>query len=240
LEARFGLVPPPGHVLQGYLEGPSYSIEILGRPGSYRTLQITTLEMDREHDCKRVLAPSSLPTDLARSFEETAVTLAEAVGLWGIMDVEAVLHEGRLNVLEIDARFPSQTPTAVYHSTGINMVEALARVFLPGEGREAQPTPARSPRGSILEHVRVGRGELAVCGEGIMARAGPLRLEADFFGAQEALTNYTPHLSEWVATLLVTGSDLEEAWTRRERVIAEIRGRFGLTRYRDDSPREGD
>lgn len=238
LEARFGLLPPPGHVLQAYLAGPSYSLEILGRSGSYRVPQITSLEMDSEHDCKRVLAPSSLPPHLAESFEATAVTLAEAVGLSGIMDVEVVLHEGQFKVLEIDARFPSQTPTAVYHSTGINMVDALARMFLPGEGRSPDPVPGGAARGSVLEHISVGRGQLAVCGERVMAREGPLHLEAEFFGAQEAMTNYDPHKNEWVATLMVTGSDLEDAWNRRQRVIAEIRDRCGLTRYLDESPGE--
>ena len=71
-----------------------------------------------------------------------------------------------------------------------------------------------------------------------MAEAGPLHLETDFFGAQEALTNYAPERDGWVATLMVTGSDLPDAWNRRERVIKEIQDRCGLTGYCDASPRE--
>jgi len=259
LEARFGLTPPPGRVLQAYLTGPLFSIEVMGRPGSYRKFQITSLEMDREFGCKRVLAPSSLPPHLASSFERMAVTLAEAVCLRGIMDVEAVIHEGHFKVLEIDARFPSQTPIAVYHSTGMNMVECLARLFLPEGGREGSPVnggPAegsvlelpedgregdsvnRAPAGgSVLEHVRVRHGQLTVCGERIMAEAGPLHLESNFFGAQEALTNYAPNRDDWVATLMVQGPNLEDAWNRREGVMREILDRCGLARYRDGSPR---
>jgi pyrrolysine biosynthesis protein PylC len=238
LKARFGIIPPPGHVLQAYLSGPMYSIEVMGRPGRYTGLQITRLEMDSAFDCKRVLAPASLPAHLVGSLEGAAVTLAEAVGLSGIMDLEAVLHEGRLEALEIDARFPSQTPSAVYHSTGFNMVEALIGVFLPEEGGVPFSIHVGPARGSVLEHIRVEGGVLAVCGERIMAEAGPLHLETDFFGAQEALTNYGPERDGWVATLMVTGSDPPDAWNRRERVIKEIQDRFGLTGYRDASPQE--
>jgi pyrrolysine biosynthesis protein PylC len=167
-----------------------------------------------------------------------AVTLAEAVGLSGIMDVEAILHEGHLKVLEIDARFPSQTPIAVYHSTGINMVQGLARIF-DGQGtREAVSAPTLPTGGSVLEHIRVRHGQLSVCGEQIMAEDGPLHLEADFFGADEALTSHAPGKHEWVATLMVKGSDLEDAREGRDRVIREIRNRFGLKSYSDECPEE--
>lgn len=238
LEARFGPIPPSGHILQAYLTGPSYSIEVMGRPGDYTPLQTTVLEMDREFDCKRVLAPSPLPSDLTGLFEKMAVALAEAVGLSGIMDVEAIFHEGQLKVLEIDARFPSQTPIAVYHSTGVNMVERLAMIFTAQDNSGPDSAPTRPIRGSVLEHIRIRDGQLTVCGEHIMAGDGPLHIEAGFFGADEALTSHAPGKHDWVATLMVKGSDLEDARERRDRVIREIRSRFGLKTYRDEYPLE--
>ncbi len=238
LEARFGLVPPSSHVFQAYLPGPSYSIEVMGRPGAYTPLQTTSLEMDRDYDCKRVLAPSTLSSDLTGLFEKMAVTLAEAIGLWGIMDVEAILHEGQLKVLEIDARFPSQTPIAVYHSTGINMVERLAMVFAAQANSMPDSVSTRPLRGAVLEHIRVWDRQLSVCGEHFMAGDGPLHLEADFFGADEALTSHAPGKQDWVATLMVKGSDLKDAQERRDRVIREVQTRFGLDTYRDEYPPE--
>ncbi len=238
LEARFDLIPPSGRVLQAYVTGPSYSIEVMGRPGDYTPLQTTNLEMDRDYDCKRVLAPSPLPSDLTNLFEKMAVTLAEAVGLSGIMDVEAICHEGQLKVVEIDARFPSQTPIAVYHSTGINMVERLAMIFSAQDRSKPDSVPARPLRGSVLEHIRVRDGQLIVCGEHIMAEDGPLHLEANFFGADQALTSHAPGTHDWVATLMVSGSDLEDAREGRDRVIREIRNRFGLKIYSDEYPQE--
>jgi pyrrolysine biosynthesis protein PylC len=238
LEARFGSGLPPGWIVQEYLSGPSYSIEVVGRPGSHAFLQVTALEMDRDHDCKRVLAPSGLPSHLTGRFEETALALAEAVGLSGIMDVEAILHKGQLKVLEIDARFPSQTPIAVFRSTGINMVEQLARVFSSQDRTAPKTAPPRPPGGTVLEHIQVCHGTLSVCGEHVMAEAGPLHLEEEFLGADEALTNHFPGKEEWVATLMVDGSDQHDARERRDRVIGEIRNRFGVSVYRDEYPPE--
>jgi pyrrolysine biosynthesis protein PylC len=245
LEARFGVLPPPGYVIQEYVSGPSYSIEVMGRTAGHTPLQVTDLEMDRDYDCKRVLAPSSLPPDLVGRFNEIAVTLAEAIALSGIMDVEVIYCEGRLLVLEIDARFPSQTPVAVYHSTGINMVEVLARLFagqdedVTGAGQAVSgPVPSGGLRGVVLEHIRVRGGELAVCGEHIMAGNGPLHLDTDFFGADEGLTNHAPGRDDWVATLMVGGSDIEDARERRDRVITEIRDQLDLKTYRDECPQQ--
>jgi len=238
LEKRYDILPPPGRVLQACLTGPSYSIEVVGRPGDYSPLQTTDLEMDRDYDCKRVLAPTTLSSDLTEVFERTAVTLAEAVRLSGIMDVEAILHNGQLEVLEIDARFPSQTPIAVYHSTGINMVERLAALFTgPNEG-DTDSAPNQPQRGSVLEHIRVRDGQLSVCGEHIMTEDGPLRLVEDFYGADEVLTSQTRGKHDWVATLMITGTDLSDARQRRDRVIADIRNTFGVEGYRDDYPPE--
>jgi pyrrolysine biosynthesis protein PylC len=238
LEARFDVVPPPGRVVQAYVNGPSYSIEVMGSPGFYAPLQITDLEMDSAYDCKRVLAPSDLSFDFTGLFEKTAVAIAEAVGLRGIMDVEAILHEDRLEVLEIDARFPSQTPVTVYHSTGINMVERLVEIFTAPEERVPDSVPAQPMCGCILEHVRVSDGHLAVCGEHIMSESGPLHLEEDFFGADEAMTNLAPGRHDWVATMMVKGSDLSDARKRRDQAIGEIRNRFGLRGYSDEYPIE--
>jgi len=238
LEARFGLLPPSGRVLQAYLTGPFHSIEVIGRPGDYTPLQTTTLEMDWNYSCKRVLAPSPFPSEVKGQFERMAVTLAEAIGLSGIMDVEAIFHEGQFKVLEIDARFPSQTPIAVYHSTGINMVELLASIFFAKHTGEVALASTSQPRGAVLEHIRVRDGHLSVCGEQVMVGDGPLHLKADFFGANEALTSHASGKEDWVATLMVKGSELKDARERRDRVIREIRNRCGVRSYSDESPQE--
>jgi pyrrolysine biosynthesis protein PylC len=227
----------PDTVLQEFLSGPSHSLEVVGRPGSYRTLQVTDLGMDRAYDCKRVQAPSVLDPEQVRELEQLGLALTEGVGLHGLMDVEVILHEGTLKVLEIDARLPSQTPTAVYWSRGINMLEELAAEFVPGfRGSRGAAEGTLPPRGVVFEHLRVHGDVLEVGGEHLIAGADGIRLRPGLFGADDVLSNYAPGRREWVATLIVAAVDLEQAWARRWEVIQEIMGQTGAWRYRDPEP----
>jgi pyrrolysine biosynthesis protein PylC len=207
-------------VMQEYVDGPSYSIEVIGVPGRYQALQVIDLAMDAVYDCKRATAPTTLGEDHVRAFERIAVAIAEAIQLKGLMDVEVILHKGELKVLEIDARLPSQTPTAVYWSTGINMVKLLGELFTSGT---LCATPAPHPRAVIYEHIRVSRDGVETAGEHIMSRVGPLHLRRRFFGADEAITNYQPGRREWVATLIFSASSPQTLAARRARAIEQIR-----------------
>ena len=81
-------------VVQEFVEGPSYSIEVIGYRGEYQAYQATDLEMDEHYDCKRVLAPAPLSEDLTRAFNDIGIALARRIGIQGIMDVEVILHRG--------------------------------------------------------------------------------------------------------------------------------------------------
>ncbi len=226
--------PDDGWVFQQYLQGPSFSLEVVGRPGNYVPLQVTELFMDAVYDCKAVAAPSRLTAGQIREIETLSVEIAEAVRLTGLMDVEVILHEGRFKVLEIDARFPSQTPLCVYASTGCNMIEMLADLFLNETRSHLRPTMAA--RGALLEHIRVTNGAIIIEGEHIMADAGPLERVPGFFGADEAITSYREGSAEWVATLIVTHETRSRAEEKRNRVLAAIQRRFNLEKIMDRSP----
>ncbi len=226
--------PDDGWVFQQYLQGPFFSLELIGRPGSYVTLQITQLFMDTRYDCKAVAAPCRLNNRQMREIEALSVEIAEAIQLRGLMDVEVILHDGRFKVLEIDARFPSQTPLCVFASTGRNMFDMLADLFLSGK-----PSPLRasaSVRGAILEHIRVTSREIVVEGEHIMADAGPLDRVTGFFGADEAITSYREGTPAWVATLIVTGDTRQRAVEKRNGVLASVQRRFNLEKIVDRGP----
>ena len=223
-----------GWVIQEYLEGPSYSIEIIGCHGRYYPLQVTALEMDDLYDCKRVLAPSDLKGEQCDQFAQIAIQIAEKLELNGIMDVEVILNNNRLQVLEIDARLPSQTPTAVYHSTGINMLELLADCFV--FERQFSPVNFEERRSVIFEHIVVSPGRLAVSGEHAVSAAGPLHYCEDFYGADEALTDYRPGSTAWMATLIICAEDQPAVWKKRKSVINLIMKEMRLTAYSDPLP----
>jgi len=222
----------PGQwVIQEFIEGSSYSIEVVGDGKRFIPLQVTDLDMDEQYDCKRVVAPSHLTAEQQADFATLAVALATNIGLQGIMDVEVILHDQQLKLLEIDARLPSQTPTAVYHSTGVNMLELLASVFTgSGRLRQAPPSPPTHPKAAIFEHLTVKNGILQSAGEHIIASAGPLSHEFNFFGAEEALTNYKPGVENWVVTLIITASDSNAAFAKRDAVVARITREMNLKR----------
>jgi pyrrolysine biosynthesis protein PylC len=221
-------------VIQKFLEGPSFSLEIVGLNGKYRTLQPTIIEIDRSFDCKRVVAPAGLSGALGKEFDEIAVAVAEALDLRGIMDIEVILHKNELKVLEVDARLPSQTPTAVLKSTGINMLELLYEIF----NREAIPDvpPIVNEKEVIYEHIRVSPDALEISGEHIISEARLLHHQLDFFGADEALTDFDPDFRNWVATLILTGKTKEQVVQKHYRVLETIREAFGLRECLDPHP----
>jgi pyrrolysine biosynthesis protein PylC len=136
--------------------------------------------------------------------------------------------------LEIDARLPSQTPTAVYWSTNQNMVRLLGDLF--SAPQDDFPPADDILRATVYEHIHVSGDILQISGEGIMAAGGPLSLQADFFGADEAITNFGPGKDQWVATLIFSGKNRQSAWAKRNRSIAEMVRRLGINKVIDPEP----
>lgn len=214
------------YLIQEFLEGDSYSIEVIGRQGSYVPLQITDLEMDSGYDCMRVLAPTKLTQEQIIQFQNLSLRISELLPLTGIMDVEVINHNGTLKVLEIDARLPSQTPTAVYRSTGINMLVMLYDLYAK---RQVGLGPDLCKQnGVVYEHVQITPRKIETLGEHVISQAGCIKYHKDFFGADEALTDYIPGSSTWAATLIITAEDRSQAWKKRCQVIENIREYFGL------------
>jgi 3-methylornithine--L-lysine ligase len=243
-----------GHeaVVEEYVAGPSLSLEVLSWGGHAVPLQVTGLEFDAAYDCKRVVAPvgeaaagtpapvgsggacdweAGVAPGVLDALDDAGVRTAEGLGLNGLMDVEVMVAGTQPKLLEIDARLPSQTPTAVYWSSGLNIVELLAETVR----REAPPVVDRTARRAcVYQHVRAARGMLEVIGEHVMGSAGPLRLVPGFFGADEALTDYEPGRAEWAATLIVAAESAREARARSAAVVAELARCEGLRAASED------
>jgi 3-methylornithine--L-lysine ligase len=250
-----------GHdvVIEEYVAGPSLSLEVLAWGGRAVPLQVTGLEFDAAYDCRRVIAPvgeavgepacagpggacdweAAVAAGVLAAFDAASVRVAEGLGLQGLMDVEVMVRGAEPKLLEIDARLPSQTPTAVYWSSGLNILELLERTVRDG----APPAvDRRARRACVYQHVRASRGMLDVLGEHVMGSAGPLRLVPGFFGADEALTDYAPGRREWAATLIITGASAREARARTGEVVAELAHHEGLQVAAEDetaTPSEG-
>ena len=207
-------------VAQEFLSGPSYSMEVLGTPGSYRTYEVTEIHMDEVYDCKRVTLPWEMNGTMRRDFSEMCFRLASVLQLKGIMDVEVINHGGVLKILEIDARLPSQTPTAVYHGTGINLVEELADLFCEGGLRLRQ---TQVPKAVSFEHLLINGDQIRAAGEHIISQAGPLALIRGFCGADEVLTDHQEGAAAWRGTFINHADTQAQLEAKRESMLNNIR-----------------
>jgi pyrrolysine biosynthesis protein PylC len=221
-------------LLDEFVKGPSYSLEVSGTPQGYTTHEVTDLFMDDTYDCKCVTAPTTLDDTISLKFKSVTLRLAEALCLKGIMDVEIIVEDGHIFVLEIDARLPSQTPSAVYLSTDVNLLEHSVLPFIGGTLKEAA-TPSTS-RGVVYMHVHAEAGTLQTTGERAMKKVGPLHLVTDFFGADEAIGNYRDGKDKWSATLLITGTDRADAIRKKNFVVQAIMKHCRLQTYLDKNP----
>jgi pyrrolysine biosynthesis protein PylC len=75
-----------------------------------------------------------------------------------------------------------------------------------------------------------------MAGEHIMSGGDPLYVKPDFFGADEAITNFTTGRNNWVATLIISAPDRNQAWEKRNAVIKTISKKFGLDDMCDSTP----
>lgn len=208
-------------IAQEFLTGPSYSIEVIGQPGSYQTYEVTEIHMASDYDCKMVTAPCAITKAQEDSFRKIAVKLAELVKLKGIMDVEVIDDHGEFKVLEIDARIPSQTPTVVYHTTGVNLVGELAELFCLGSlaAKELEKKKYCS-----YEHLMIKDGRFTEHGEHIMSQGGPLTLRENFYGADEVISDFIREGLPWRGTFINWADTEEELAEKRENMKLSLLG----------------
>jgi 3-methylornithine--L-lysine ligase len=235
-----------GHeaVVEEFAPGPSLSLEVVSWDGVAQPLLGTELEFDRYYDCKRVLAPVGGPDalDLLARFDKIGTQLALGLGLNGVMDIEVMVHAGELKVLEIDARLPSQTPTAVFQGCGINIVGLLAETVLGGR----VPAVDRTMRqGCCYQHVCVSGGAVEVLGEHMMGAARPLRLMQGLYGADEVITDLPEHApddpdAEWVATLITVAPTALGARDKAKAALWRLADEHGLAVTPETSAQPGD
>ena len=208
-------------IAQEFLTGPSYSIEVIGQPGNYQTYEVTEIHMASDYDCKMVTAPCAITKEQEDGFRLIAVKLAELVGLKGIMDVEVIDDNGDFKVLEIDARIPSQTPTVVYHTTGVNFVEELAELFCSGRLTAKEPGKKKY---CAYEHLMIKDGRFTEHGEHIMSQGGPLKLRENFFGADEVISDFVREGLPWRGTFINWADTEEELAKKRENMKLSLMG----------------
>lgn len=206
-------------VIQEFLEGPSYSIEIIGKPGMYRTYLVTRIHMDQSYDCNMVTAPCDLTSSQEETLRKMAFCIAEEIKLHGIMDLEVIDHNGTFKLLEIDARIPSQTPTAVLHSSGMNLLEELRDLFSTGYFLKNQE---RQGNYVAYEHYLFNKNIPHPLGERIMIKGNPLQHKPGFCGADDVITDHELGLDPWRGTFINGASTKLALMNKRAKMLSNF------------------
>lgn len=212
-------------VIQEYLEGDSYSLEVLGDGESFFYPQITEVVVDKNYDCKRIIAPAKISSELKEQFYTIAEKLAGHLKIRGIFDIEVINDNGTLKLLEIDARFPSQTPISVYQSTGINMVRILVELAL----RTFTRMKKTIDKVCYYQQIVVDDYSIKVIGEHVMEGCINLRIVDSFFGADEAITDFVEGYNNFTAIIIVTADTHENAYEKFLMCIDNIKSKIKNT-----------
>lgn len=194
-------------IIESFCPGRQFSMEICGTPGNYSVFQLTELLMDDVFDCRAVLAPAG-EKELEFTVAAEIRKLAENLNLHGIMDIEVVKTENGFKVLEIDARFPSQTPLTVFHSTGLNLLEHFVASFIeyqPKMKKRNEPV-----RHAEYFHMACKNGEIFFSGEYSLSQSGPLRILTSVPGTCEVLIGGFLEKKEWSAVLFFCAESREQ------------------------------
>ncbi len=221
-------------VVQEFLDGPSISVEVIADGEDAVPLVTTEIFLDDGYDCKMVESPWEDETEeVEKAISDAGRRMAIDLGLRGIMDVEAIVSGGVPRILEIDARIPSQTPAAVFHSHDINIISMLTDMAINGK----LPSPPKErARTAYYEHVAVDGGIMRSSGEGSFAGVRSPRIVRGLFGSDEMITDYEPGKKNWRATIINTGATACDARIKREKVLQAIIDSEGIERYDDPSP----
>ncbi len=208
-------------VVQEFVKGHSFSVEVIGDGVNFYPLQITQIITDENYDCNRVLAGFELSDKSKNDMYNIANTLGKALNIHGVFDIETVLYKGEMYVLEIDARLPSQTPTTVFYSTGVNMVKELYKMLVQ---KIFELPPINEINCVVYEHILINEDEKSIkfLGENIMGTHGKLEILKDFHGADEAIVSELSEDSTRVATLIFSDEKWSEVWGKRNVTVQSI------------------
>jgi pyrrolysine biosynthesis protein PylC len=205
----------PDMLLEEYVEGEVISLEVIGDGTHFSVVKETLVHIDETYDCHMV---TPLPFD--SDFRKISYALAANLSLKGIMDVEAISGPKGLKVIEIDARFPSQTPTAVYYSSGINLIELLFCAFDEGV-EEIKSLPEN--KYCIYEHLMLGEnGVFVPVGEQVLS----MGTDYGNYHEEPGIEIFLCKGERPVFTLVFWGKDMEEADEKKRKGISILKENF--------------
>ena len=180
-------------------------------------------------DSACVLPPLNLSPEILREIEKSTETLARAIGVVGLVNVQYAVKEGQLFVIEVNPRASRTTPF-VAKATGVPVV-AIASQIMAGKSLDdfalpSAPPPHYSVKEVALPFARFPHADILLGPE--MRSTGEVMgwdrsFHQAFAKAQEAVMNKLPKRAQGVA-LVGYGEDSQN----REEEVANSLRELGL------------
>jgi len=202
-------------IIEEYLQGRSFALEVIGDSNRYCYPLTTEKIVDRNDDCKTVIAPANISNELELEILNIAKRLSKKIKINGIFEIEVINHKGVLKLLTIDARLPSQTPISVYHATGVNMVKILIEMRLG----TFQYFDYQYKQVCLYQQICVKDGTIAVLGQQAILKCNSLKRIKGIFESKEMITDYEKGKKEFTAIVIITGQTLKQAQERFDNCI---------------------
>ncbi|MEG0830065.1 MAG: 3-methylornithine--L-lysine ligase PylC [Anaerovoracaceae bacterium] len=209
-------------IIQEFVEGPSYSVEIIGRPGNYRVYEITEIFVDDVYDCNLAATLHTIDPEKKKAIEKLAIDIAEIINLKGIMDLEVIDYNGEIKILEIDARLPSQTSIVVYHASGMNYIKELYDLFCTGDFQDKQ---INNKHFASLTHYLFQGGEYSSHGEHIMVEGGLLEYTEGICKDAVVVSDFKEGMSVWRGTFVNYGQTFGQLEEKEAQMRSELKER---------------
>lgn len=111
-----------GFIAEEELAGSVWSAAVIRRGGGALSYAPAKLSFDSRRRRTGAVCEDGPETEALR---KTALRIAEALDLNGILEVEAIFHSGVWTVIDLNARLPMLTPDAVLEKTGVNLLAEL-------------------------------------------------------------------------------------------------------------------
>lgn len=212
-------------VIESFVEGPEFSVEILTWNGEPRVLAVTDKEttgapyfIETGHS-----QPTRCTTDEKNLIIVAAIKGVKALGIdWAAAHAEVKLSPEGPFIMEIGARLGGDyiTTELVPRSTGIDMVAGAINLAL---GREPELTPRHAPQGVCIRYITPRSGNVIAIEGVAKAQAMPgVKVVTVDVKKGERVPMLTSSL-ERVGYVIAEGRDAEEAIRHAETARDSIR-----------------
>ncbi|KXB06480.1 hypothetical protein AKJ51_03655 [candidate division MSBL1 archaeon SCGC-AAA382A20] len=195
------------YIIQKFLEGMKYSTEAIAMGGELYIYETTTLDFDENFQCCRVIC-DPVPKDALNAQEISVKSIYDNFdNLEYLFDVQTIYNGEEMFLFEINARFPSQTPMAVYWSSDVNLLDQLLN---PGNF-ELSDTGC-----VVLEHfVKKPHDNPKLCSEISLLKGKKFEINSDLEHGVEAIIGKAREGKGKIGTVIFAEKDLN--MIRKER-----------------------